>query len=167
MNPSGGRQILVRCIYWLMEKNFEKPFLLSFCHCLNTFDLFTFCWMHFFLSSVVERPARRETMTKPTDGPSCVGIVRRQKWLVQDGSVSSKTRTHSPTKRNLETSLQCRRYPYYEWKKIVRLSNFMQNHLFPIHETNETFTPLQRTLNQYIFRISGCSLFSETGPLPL
>ena len=43
----------------------------------------------------------------------------------------------------------------------------MQNHLFPIHETNETFTPLQRTLNQYIFRISGCSLFSETGPLPL
>ena len=37
----------------------------------------------------------------------------------------------------------------------------------PDHETNETFTPLQRTLNQYIFRISGCSLFSETGPLPL
>ena len=150
-----------------MEKNFEKPFLLSFCHCLNTFDLFTFCWMHFFLSSVVERPARRETMKKPTDGPSCVGIVRRQKWLVQDGSLSSKTRTHSPTKRNLETSLQCRRYPYYEWKKIVRLSNFMQNHLFPIMKQMKRLHHCREPLISIFFRISGCSLFSETGPLPL
>ena len=39
--------------------------------------------------------------------------------------------------------------------------------LFPFLAPNETFTPPERTGNLKNSRISGCSLFSETGPLPL
>ena len=52
-----------------------------------------------FVPVVVERPASREHR-QPTDGPGCVGILRRQIWQVQDvlalSDMRTKTTQHLP-----------------------------------------------------------------------
>ena len=53
----------------------------------------------YFVPVVVERPASREHR-QPTDGPGCVGILRRQIWQVQDvlalSDMRTKTTQHLP-----------------------------------------------------------------------
>ena len=57
MNPIGDMQILVRRVFCMMEKDFDKSLLLAFCHCLKTFRSVCGLLSAFLSLVVISQPA--------------------------------------------------------------------------------------------------------------